>query len=147
MFKNVLWDSTALSAGSKRHLFSFPPRFLSVGGRWQPLDLLGCASTGMFSGDLKQSMTLLPTPGRWAEWVFRFHINLDQQFSTSVLQGFSKHATPDYLVRGFDNCSVRLSKKMTAANTVIGAGRCECPVLNHECIGHIIELRLIGHIT
>ena len=103
------------------YLFSFPPRFLSVGGRWQPLDLLGCASTGMFSGDLKQSMTLLPTPGRWAEWVFRFHINLDQQFSTSVLQGFSKHATPDYLVRGFDNCSVRLSKKMTAANTVIGA--------------------------
>lgn len=42
---------------------------------------------------------------------FQFHVCLGQRLSTGVLRGFSKHATPDYLVRGFDDFSVRLSKK------------------------------------
>ena len=45
---------------------------------------------------------------------------IEEQFSTSVPQEFFKHAMPDYLIRGTDLFSFRLSnKKMTTANTTI----------------------------
>ena len=54
---------------------------------------------------------------------------------------------PHYLVRGTDFFSLRLSnKKMSTANTAI-AMWCECSVLNHKYIGHMIELHLIGHVA
>ena len=43
---------------------------------------------------------------------------LIQQFSIGVPEELLKHAIPDYLVRGTDLFSLRLSKKMTAANTI-----------------------------
>ena len=76
--------------------------------------------------------------------------SLRQQFPTRVqwLQEFLKPAIPDYLVRGADLFSLRLSnKKMTTANTTVVAVWCECLVLNHKYIGHIVELHLIGHVT
>ena len=47
-----------------------------------------------------------------------------QRFSTGVPQEFLKHAVPDYLVKGTDLFSLRLSnlKKKTAANTTIAIG-------------------------
>ena len=48
----------------------------------------------------------------------------EQRFSTGVPEEFLKHAISDYLVRGTDLFSFRLSsKKMTTANTTI-AGQC-----------------------
>ena len=45
---------------------------------------------------------------------------LEQQFSTVVPQEFLKHAMPDYLARGTDLFSLKLSgKKMTTVNTAI----------------------------
>ena len=58
-------------------------------------------------------------------------------------QDFLKHAIPDYLVRGTDLFSLRLSnKKMTAANTAL---QWKCPVLNHKYIGHITDVQFTGH--
>ena len=72
--------------------------------------------------------------------------DLGQQFSTGVLQDFLEYAMPDYLVKGTNLFYLRLSQKMTTANTTV-AIQCELPVLNHTHIGHIIELHFIGHIA
>ena len=72
----------------------------------------GCSGTSL--GRFKNVPLPSPTPYRC---IFD---NLCQQFSTSILQGFLKHAMPDYLVRGTDLFSLRLSnKRMITANTII----------------------------
>ena len=65
-------------------------------------------------------------------------------------QEFLKHAIPDYLVRELTSFSLNFQTnkptKVATANTTV-ALQCECPVLNHKYIGHIIELHLIGHVA
>ena len=53
-------------------------------------------------------------------WVIKAHYGPEQGFSSGVPQEFLKHAMPDYLARGTDLFSLKLSgKKMTTVNTAI----------------------------
>ena len=53
---------------------------------------------------------------------------------------------PNYLVRGTDVLTLRLSnEKLATASTV--ADRGECPVLSHKYTGQVTELHLIGHVA
>ena len=74
---------------SKERLF-FAPHLINATSPQALLGLLGQASSG--------------------SWCCGF-FNVGQQFSTSVLQEFLNHATPDYWVRCTDFLSLRSSKK------------------------------------
>ena len=59
----------------------------------------------------------LPSSGRTQK---KSAVTLEQQFSTGVLEQLLKHAIADYVVRGTDLFSLRLSnKKMITANITI----------------------------
>ena len=67
---------------------------------------------------------------------WKYAHRLEGWFSTSVPQELFKHAIPDYVVRGTDHFSPRLSnKKMTIANTAITV-QCEwikiIPISSHQ---------------
>ena len=61
---------------------------------------------------------------------------LVQRFSTGVPQEFLKHAVPDYLARGTNLFSLRLSKEKTAAANTIA--------IQYERIKSIIFFCQIG---
>ena len=70
---------------------------------------------------------------------------LGQPFSTGVPPEFLKHAVPGSLVSSTGLSSLRLSNTKKANLTV--ALQCECSVLNHKYIGHLMELCLIGQVA
>ena len=71
-----------------------------------------------------------------------------QRFSSGVPQEVLKHAIPHYLVRGTALFSLRPSNRKENDNSPHNNSyQCECPVLNHKYIGHIIQLYLIGHVA
>ena len=77
-------------------------------------ELHGSTSTWLFSSS---KQTVLVNTVRYCEhtfsslWFLNIFFSLAQWCSASVLQEFLKHATPEYLVRGTDPFSLRLSNK------------------------------------